>query len=82
MYFILDSLRQFFVQESSFYSSLESTKWLKCVSYCLQRAVEASEYINEGIPVILQGIYEEKFIYYIFLIQYSDNMYNSEIIFN
>ncbi|XP_014219642.1 myotubularin-related protein 10 [Copidosoma floridanum] len=49
-----DSVRQFVIQENNFYSSLESTKWLKYVSYCLEKSVEASEHLNNGIPVILQ----------------------------
>ncbi|XP_011501148.1 PREDICTED: myotubularin-related protein 10-B [Ceratosolen solmsi marchali] len=49
-----ESVRQFLMQENNFYSLLESTKWLKYVSYCLQKAVEASEQLNNGVPVILQ----------------------------
>ncbi|OXU27288.1 hypothetical protein TSAR_008542 [Trichomalopsis sarcophagae] len=49
-----ESVRQFLIQENNFYSLLESTKWLKYVSYCLQKSVEASELLNSGVPVILQ----------------------------
>lgn len=55
---LLESVRQFLIQESNFYSLLESTKWLKYVSYCLQKSVEASELLNTGVPVILQGTIE------------------------
>lgn len=51
----LESVRQFLIQENNFYSLLENTKWLKYVSYCLQKSVEASELLNSGVPVILQG---------------------------
>ncbi|XP_058792029.1 myotubularin-related protein 10-B isoform X2 [Phymastichus coffea] len=49
-----ESVRQFLMQENNFYSLLESTKWLKNVSYCLKKSVEASEHLNECTPVILQ----------------------------
>ncbi|KAJ8672661.1 hypothetical protein QAD02_003920, partial [Eretmocerus hayati] len=49
-----DSLRQFLVQENNFYSQLESTKWLKYASYCLQKSAEACEQLEKGVPVILQ----------------------------
>lgn len=54
-FFSTESVRQFLIQENNFYSLLESTKWLKYVSYCLQKSVEATEQLNSGIPVILQG---------------------------
>ncbi|KAH0539767.1 myotubularin-related protein 10-B [Cotesia glomerata] len=49
-----DNIRQFWLQDNNFYSLLESTKWLKFVSYCLQKAVEASDHLNSGTSVILQ----------------------------
>ncbi|KAK0083441.1 hypothetical protein PV325_008780 [Microctonus aethiopoides] len=49
-----ENIRQFWIQDNNFYSSLESSKWLKVVSHCLQKAVEASEHLNSGISVILQ----------------------------
>lgn len=56
MYFLIEeNLRQFLIQENNFYSSLENTKWLKYVSYCLQKSVEACEHLNNEVPVILQG---------------------------
>ncbi|CAB0045294.1 unnamed protein product [Trichogramma brassicae] len=51
-----DSIRQFIHQENNFYSLLENTKWLKHVSLCLRKSVEACEELNDGVPVILQGI--------------------------
>ncbi|XP_051168086.1 myotubularin-related protein 12 [Leptopilina boulardi] len=49
-----ENIRQFWIQDNSFYSLLETTKWLKYVSYCLQKAVETSDHLNEGESVILQ----------------------------
>ncbi|KAL7296376.1 hypothetical protein TKK_0010390 [Trichogramma kaykai] len=49
-----DSIRQFIHQENNFYSLLENTKWLKHVSLCLRKSVEACEELNDGVPVILQ----------------------------
>ncbi|XP_034943882.1 myotubularin-related protein 10-B isoform X2 [Chelonus insularis] len=49
-----ENIRQFWMQDSNFYSTLESSKWLKFVSHCLQKAVEASDYLNSGTSVILQ----------------------------
>ncbi|XP_076181009.1 myotubularin-related protein 10-B isoform X2 [Ptiloglossa arizonensis] len=50
-----ENIRQFWLQDNSFYSLVENTKWLKCVSYCLQKAVEACEHLHLGVSVILQG---------------------------
>lgn len=55
VFWVTESIRQFFIQESNFLSLLESTKWLKLVSYCLNKAAEASDNLSEGISVILQG---------------------------
>ncbi|XP_017888753.1 myotubularin-related protein 10-B isoform X2 [Ceratina calcarata] len=50
-----ENIRQFWLQDNNFYSLLENTKWLKYVSYCLQKAVEACEHLHSGSSVILQG---------------------------
>ncbi|XP_050464297.1 myotubularin-related protein 10-B isoform X2 [Cataglyphis hispanica] len=50
-----ENIRQFWIQDNNFYSLLENTKWLKYISYCLQKAVEVCEQLNLGISVILQG---------------------------
>ncbi|XP_043260990.1 myotubularin-related protein 10-B isoform X2 [Colletes gigas] len=50
-----ENIRQFWLQDNNFYSLVENTKWLKCVSYCLQKAVEACEHLHLERSVILQG---------------------------
>ncbi|KAF3427363.1 hypothetical protein E2986_04716 [Frieseomelitta varia] len=50
-----ENIRQFWLQDNNFYSLVENTKWLKYVSYCLQKAVEACEHLHLGLSVILQG---------------------------
>ncbi|XP_076652050.1 myotubularin-related protein 10-B [Halictus rubicundus] len=49
-----ENIRQFWLQDNSFYSLVENTKWLKHISYCLQKAVEACEHLHLGSSVILQ----------------------------
>ncbi|XP_033198188.1 myotubularin-related protein 10-B [Bombus vosnesenskii] len=49
-----ENIRQFWLQDNNFYSLVENTKWLKHVSYCLQKAVEACEHLHLGFSVILQ----------------------------
>ncbi|XP_011312781.1 myotubularin-related protein 10-B [Fopius arisanus] len=49
-----ENIRQFWTQDNNFYSLLENSKWLKCISYCLQKSVEASDHLNSGTSVILQ----------------------------
>ncbi|XP_076237687.1 myotubularin-related protein 10-B [Calliopsis andreniformis] len=49
-----ENIRQFWLQDNNFYSLVENTKWLKYVSYCLQKAVEACEHLHLGSSVILQ----------------------------
>ncbi|KAG7210302.1 hypothetical protein KM043_011844 [Ampulex compressa] len=49
-----ENIRQFWMQDNNFYSLLESTKWLKYISYCLQKAAEAYDCFNMGLSVILQ----------------------------
>ncbi|XP_024943809.1 myotubularin-related protein 10-B [Cephus cinctus] len=49
-----ENIRQFWLQDNNFYSLLESTRWLKYISYSLEKAVEASEHLNLGTSVILQ----------------------------
>ncbi|XP_020291268.1 myotubularin-related protein 10-B isoform X2 [Pseudomyrmex gracilis] len=49
-----ENIRQFWIQDNNFYSLLENTKWLKYVSYCLQKALEVCEHLNLGSSVILQ----------------------------
>ncbi|XP_078044125.1 myotubularin-related protein 10-B isoform X2 [Augochlora pura] len=49
-----ENIRQFWHQDNNFYSLLENTKWLKHVSYCLQKAVEACEHLHLESSVILQ----------------------------
>lgn len=53
--FISENIRQFWLQDNNFYSLVENTKWLKYISYCLQKAVEACEHLHLGSSVILQG---------------------------
>ena len=53
--FISENIRQFWIQDNNFYSLLENTKWLKYISYCLQKTVEVCDRLNLGISVILQG---------------------------
>lgn len=53
--YISENIRQFWIQDNNFYSLLENTKWLKYISYCLEKAVEVCEHLNLGISVILQG---------------------------
>lgn len=50
-----ENIRQFWIQDNNFYSLLENTKWLRYVSYCLEKAVQVCEHLNEGLSVILQG---------------------------
>lgn len=54
---ISENIRQFWVQDNNFYSLLESTKWLKYISYCLQKTVEVCDQLNSGNSVILQGMF-------------------------
>ncbi|XP_018352124.1 PREDICTED: myotubularin-related protein 10-B isoform X2 [Trachymyrmex septentrionalis] len=49
-----ENIRQFWIQDNNFYSLLENTKWLKYISYCLQKTVEVCDRLNLGISVILQ----------------------------
>ncbi|XP_012259111.1 myotubularin-related protein 10-B [Athalia rosae] len=49
-----ENIRQFWLQDNNFYSLLEGTKWLKSVSYCLEKSVEASKYLSTGTSVVLQ----------------------------
>lgn len=49
-----ENIRQFWIQDNNFYSLLETTKWLKYISYCLQKAVEVCDHLNLGVSVILQ----------------------------
>ncbi|XP_011696648.1 PREDICTED: myotubularin-related protein 12 isoform X3 [Wasmannia auropunctata] len=49
-----ENIRQFWIQDNNFYSLLENTKWLKYISYCLQKTVEVCDHLNLGISVILQ----------------------------
>lgn len=51
----LENIRQFWLQDNNFYSLLEGTKWLRAVSYCLEKAVEASDHLSADTSVILQG---------------------------
>lgn len=43
------------MQDSHFYSMLDSSKWLHNVSSCLRVAVEAGRDIQLGTTVVLQG---------------------------
>ncbi|XP_046474345.1 myotubularin-related protein 10-B isoform X1 [Neodiprion pinetum] len=49
-----ENIRQFWMQDNNFYSLLEGTKWLRSVSYCLEKSVEASDCLSAGTSVILQ----------------------------
>lgn len=49
-----ENIRQFWIQDNNFYSLLENTKWLKYVSHCLEKAVEACDNLHSGLSVILQ----------------------------
>ncbi|KAF7417891.1 hypothetical protein HZH68_000544 [Vespula germanica] len=49
-----ENIRQLWIQDNNFYSLLESTKWLKYVSYCLEKTVTACENLNSGYSVVLQ----------------------------
>jgi len=49
-----ESLHQFWVQDSRFFSLLESSRWLHIVSLCLCKAIEAADAMQEGITVVLQ----------------------------
>ncbi|XP_015112099.1 myotubularin-related protein 10-B [Diachasma alloeum] len=49
-----ENIRQFWMQDNNFYSLLENSKWLKYISHCLQKAVEASDHLSSGTSVILQ----------------------------
>ncbi|XP_063991002.1 myotubularin-related protein 10-B [Diachasmimorpha longicaudata] len=49
-----ENIRQFWMQDNNFYSLLENSKWLKFISHCLQKAVEASDHLSSGTSVILQ----------------------------
>ncbi|XP_066592594.1 myotubularin-related protein 12 [Prorops nasuta] len=49
-----ENIRQFWVQDNNFYSLLESSKWLKYISCCLQKAVETCDQLKSGYSVILQ----------------------------
>ncbi|XP_017791187.1 PREDICTED: myotubularin-related protein 10-B [Habropoda laboriosa] len=49
-----ENIRQFWLQDNNFYSSVENTKWLKYVSYCLSKTVETCNHLHSGFSVILQ----------------------------
>lgn len=49
-----ENIRQFWLQDNNFYSLVDNSKWLKYISYCLQKAVEACEHLHLGFSVILQ----------------------------
>lgn len=51
------------MQDNNFYSLLESSKWLKFISYCLEKASEATSNLKSGTSVILQGKYNLFFIH-------------------
>lgn len=56
-YFLIESARQFWVQDNHFYSLLETSKWLQYVSDCLSSALETADKLNCNISVVLQGMY-------------------------
>ncbi|XP_069689559.1 myotubularin-related protein 10-B isoform X2 [Periplaneta americana] len=49
-----ESLRQFWVQDGHFFSSLENSRWLHIVSACLCKAIEAAQAIQRDETVVLQ----------------------------
>ena len=49
-----DSGKDFAVQDISWFSSLEGTKWLSCVSQCLKTACDAAKHL-ENHTVIIKG---------------------------
>jgi len=63
LYLFLENIRQFWIQDNNFYSLLETTKWLKYISYCLQKAIEVCDHLNLGISVVLQGMIFLNLIY-------------------
>ncbi|XP_043488779.1 myotubularin-related protein 10-B [Polistes fuscatus] len=49
-----ENIRQLWIQDNNFYSLLESTKWLKYVSYCLEKTILACTSLKSGFSVVLQ----------------------------
>lgn len=49
-----ETVRQFWVQDRKFLSSLENSRWLFYVSQSLKKACYAAEQLAEGITVVLQ----------------------------
>lgn len=52
---LIDSGKDFAVQDISWFSSLEGTKWLTCVSQCLKVACDAAKHL-ENHTVIIKGL--------------------------
>lgn len=52
---LVDSGKDFAVQDISWFSSLEGTKWLTCVSQCLKVACDAAKHL-ENHTVIIKGL--------------------------
>nr|XP_018912403.1 PREDICTED: myotubularin-related protein 10-B [Bemisia tabaci] len=51
---VADNEKHFWEQDSQFYSSLESTRWLHYVGNCLLKAVNAASNLAKDITVVLQ----------------------------
>lgn len=55
-----ETVRQFWIQDGKFYSSLESTRWLHFVANCLSKSEIAAKQLSSGVTVVLQ---EGKFFF-------------------
>ncbi|XP_078313299.1 myotubularin-related protein 10-A-like isoform X3 [Crassostrea virginica] len=49
---LIDSGKDFAVQDISWFSSLEGTKWLSCVSQCLKTACDAAKHLENHTVII------------------------------
>lgn len=49
-----ETVRQFWIQDGKFYSSLESTRWLHFVANCLSKSEIAAKQLSSGVTVVLQ----------------------------
>lgn len=52
--FVLDNVRQFWIQDNHFLSQVESSRWLHTVSACLGKATKAAAFLQDNVTVVLQ----------------------------
>ncbi|XP_055384826.1 myotubularin-related protein 10-B [Condylostylus longicornis] len=49
-----ENFREFLLQDSKYYSLIDKSGWLKCVSACLEFSLKMSEILRAGTTVVLQ----------------------------